>query len=174
MSADVGRALADVMGDAEFALAMERFAGTFATYRDRLPFVPRAYSRTRLALATDYEIVAMKWSPLSVSPIHDHGASRCWVYMLEGELDVQNYECDAADVGNDVVCLRETERLGLRAGDLDYRLAPTELHLVRNPSASHSAYSLQLYARPLGTYAVVDAASRRRRTVTAVCELDLS
>ena len=174
MSAGFARVLADVMGDGEFSRAMERFANAFAQYRERMPFVPRAYSRTRLALAPGYEIVAMQWSPLSASPIHDHGASRCWVFMLEGALSVQNYECDAAELDSDTVRLRETEHLDLRAGDLDHRLAPTELHLVRNPSASESAYSLQLYAAPLATYRVVDSHSSQCRLVTAVCELDLS
>ena len=174
MAAGFARVLADVMGDGEFSRTMGRFANAFAEYRARLPFVPRAYSRTRLAIAPEYEIVAMNWAPLSVSPIHDHGTSRCWVLMLEGALDVQNFACAAADLDNEVVRLRETERLDLRTGDVDHRLAPTELHLVRNPSASECAFSLQLYSRPLGTYSVVDARSSRRRLVTAICELDLS
>ena len=174
MAAGFARVLADVMGDGEFSCAMERFANTFAEYRARLPLVPRAYSRTRLAITPEYEIVAMNWAALSVSPIHDHGASRCWVLMLEGTLDVQNYTCDTAELDAEVVRLREAERLDLRAGDVDHRLAPTELHLVRNPSASDSAFSLQLYARPLGTYSIVDARSSRRRLVSAVCELDLT
>jgi len=174
MPAELARVLADVMGDGEFSREMLRFANAFAAYRGRLPPVPRAYTRTRLAIAPEYEIVAMNWAPLSVSPIHDHGPSRCWVLMLEGTLDVQNYVCDAGELDAGVVRLREAERLDLRAGDVDHRLAPTELHLVRNPSATDHAFSLQLYARPLGTYSVVDARSMRRRLVTAVCELDLS
>lgn len=174
MAAGLARVLKDVMGDGEFSQAMQRYADSFAGYRDRLPRVPHAYSRTRLAIAPEYEIVAMNWAPLSVSPIHDHGASRCWVLMLEGTLDVQNYTCDAVELEGDVARLREAERIDLRAGDVDHRLAPTELHLVRNPSATESAFSLQLYARPLGTYSVVDARSFRRRLVSAVCELDLS
>lgn len=174
MPAELAHVLADVMGDGEFSREMTRFAKAFAAYRERLPVVPRAYSRTRLAIAPEYEIVAMNWAPLSVSPIHDHGTSRCWVLMLEGALDVQNYACDPDEINADVVRLRESERMGLRAGDVDHRLAPTELHLVRNPSATDSAFSLQLYARPLGTYSVVDARSFRRRLIIPVLELDLS
>lgn len=169
-----GAELTGTMGDGEFSRVMERFASAFADYRDRLPLVRRAYTRTRLAVCDDYEVVAMNWAPQSVSPIHDHGTSRCWVLMLEGRLDVQNYSCDAADVGAAFVPLRETERLDLRTGDADDRLNPTELHRVHNPSDAHSAFSLQIYARPLMTFSIVDTPSMRRRAVTAVCDLDLS
>jgi predicted metal-dependent enzyme (double-stranded beta helix superfamily) len=172
MATDLGRVLAGVMGDDEFARVMERFARTFAEYRDRLPSIPHAYSRTRLAIVPEYEIVAMSWAPQSISPIHDHGVSRCWVLMLYGTLDVRNFECDPSVAGN--VSIREAEHLQLRAGDIDGRLGPTELHRVVNPSKSHSAYSLQLYSRPLTTYSVVDLHSGQRRAVSATCELDLT
>jgi hypothetical protein len=174
MPAGLERVLADVMGDGEFSRAMERFARTFTEYRERLPLVPHAYSRTRLATTAEYEIVAMNWAPRSISPIHDHGTSRCWVLMLEGSLDVQNFACDPADLASGLAAIRETERLQLRPGDIDHRLAPTELHRVHNPSASQNAFSLQLYARPLTTYSIVDARSHARRIVTATCELDLT
>ena len=173
MAAGYARILADVMGNRDFSRAMERFAGAFKAYRDRLPSVAHAYSRARLALTPAFEIVAMNWAPQSLSPIHDHGDSRCWVLMLEGRLDVQNYSCEAADVAAGVVRLREADRLALSAGDVDHRLGPTELHRVHNPSNECSAFSLQLYARPLSTYSVVDARSHVRRLVTAVCDLDL-
>jgi hypothetical protein len=174
MTARLARILADVMGDGEFARAMERYAGAFAAYRNRLPLIPLAHSRSRLMKTPAFEVVAMNWAPQSSSPIHDHGLSRCWVLMLEGSLDVQNYTCAAEDVGADVVRLCRTERLELRAGDVDHRLVPTELHHVYNPSRSHSAFTLQVYAQPLEAYGIVDARTQRRRDVVAVCDLDLS
>ncbi|MEO6835306.1 MAG: cysteine dioxygenase family protein [Candidatus Tumulicola sp.] len=173
MTTDLASALMRVMGNEEFVSAMERFAGAFPRYRDRLPSVPYAYSRTRLTATPDYEIVVMNWAPQSMSPIHDHGTSRCWVLMLDGILDVQNFTCDAGDPAREDAAIRQAERIALRAGDIDHRLGPAELHRVRNPSVSESAFSLQLYARPLTTYSVVDAHSNRRRTVTATCELEL-
>jgi cysteine dioxygenase len=157
------------MGDDEFVSTMERFARRFGEYRDRLPAIPRAYSRTRLARTPAYEIVAMLWAPGSVSPIHDHGTSRCWVVMLAGTLDVVNFAC----AGDGSATIHQTERLVLNPGDIDHRLGPGELHRVSNPDASEGAYSLQLYARPLTTYSIVDANSHQRRTATATCELEL-
>ncbi len=173
MSADLARVLAGVMGDGEFSRAMERLARAFPAYRGRLPSIPRAYSRTRLVIAPEYEIVAMNWAPQSISPVHDHGASRCWVLMLDGTLDVQNFECDPA-APERFATIREAEHLQLRVGDIDHRLGPAELHRVGNPSRSQSAFSLQLYARPLATYSVFDVHSGQRRTAAATCELDLT
>ena len=172
MAADIARALEISMGDEEFASAMTRYARSFRTYRERLPRIPYAYSRTRLAITPKYEIVAMNWAPRSISPIHDHGSSRCWVLMLEGTLDVENFACDEGSAETPAA-LREAERIRLREGDVDHRLGPTELHRVRNPSASEAAFSLQLYAAPLGTYTIVDARTHARRFVIAACDLEL-
>ena len=172
MAADIARALELAMGDEEFASAMTRFARAFRTYRGRLPRIPYAYSRTRLAITPKYEIVAMNWAPRSVSPIHDHGNSRCWVLMLEGTLDVENFAC-AVSSAETPAGIRDAERILLREGDLDHRFGPAELHRVRNPSATDAAFSLQLYAAPLGDYTIVDPRTHARRTVGAACDLEL-
>lgn len=170
---NLSHALASVMGE-EFSVTMCRFAHAFPAYRERLPRIPFAYSRTRLAATMEYEIVAMNWAPQSSSPIHDHGSSRCWVLMLDGTLDVQNYACDAEDVGTDgPPNIRQTEHLTLRKGDVDHRLGPAELHRVRNLDSSESAFSLQLYAAPLVRYTIVDDHSKQRRIATATFDLEL-
>jgi hypothetical protein len=174
MTSDLARTFAGVMGDEEFARVMGHFAGAFARYRRLLPAIPRAYSRTRLAAAPAYEIVAMNWAPRSISPIHDHGTSRCWAFMLDGLLEVQNYTCHARDLECDCAVLQLAEHLELRAGDIDHRLVPTELHRVRNPSRAHPAFSLQLYAPPLSTYSIVDLHTSRRRVATATFDLDMT
>ncbi|HTU83354.1 MAG TPA: cysteine dioxygenase family protein [Candidatus Acidoferrales bacterium] len=166
------KTLATLIADAEFSAAMLRCAELFAAYRNRLPIIPYAYSRTRLLRRPAYELIAMRWAPGSVSPIHDHGSSRCWVYMLEGSLDVQNYERDG-EFDAQPVALRQTECVALRAGDVDHRLTPRELHRVKN-SAPEPAFSLQLYAEPILEYAIVDAHAGTARTVTATCDLEIS
>lgn len=158
------------IGNDEFTAAIEQFARRFSEYRARLPHIPYAYTRTRLHATPHYEIIAMQWAPGSVSPIHDHGRSHCWVLMLEGTLHVENFQRD--DPAASPVVLRPTGENVLRAGELDYRNGPLELHRVRNPAES-TAFSLQLYAEPIGTYTIVDPHSRTSRLVTATCDLDL-
>jgi predicted metal-dependent enzyme (double-stranded beta helix superfamily) len=165
-------ALAGVMDDAELFEVMERFANAFERYRSRLPAIPYAYSRTRLLVTPRYEVVAMHWSPGSTSPIHDHGDSRCWVLMMAGTLEVENYRRDG-EPGTNPLLLRGTGRTLLRPGDVDFRFGPGELHRVRNPQ-SESAISLQLYAGPITTYTVVDAHGKEGCVVDAVCDLDIT
>ena len=170
MTAGLDR-LAQAMGDDEFVGAMERFAQQFETYRDRLPMIPYAYTRTLLVRAPHYEVVVMRWSPGSISPIHDHGNSHCWVLMLEGSLDVENFE-RSDDGSNPIATLRPTGRIALCRGDVDHRCGPQELHRVRN-ATDEMAYSLQLYSQPIDTYTVVDARAGHSRIVTATCDLEL-
>ncbi len=164
-------ALEQTMQDAEFCSAMERFAKSFEDYRSQLPVIPYAYSRTRLLVTPRYEIIAMLWSPGSTSPIHDHGNSRCWVLMMEGSLEVENYERD--EPGASPVPLRYTGRATSQPGDVDCRFGPLELHRVFN-TASETAFSLQLYAGPITHYTVVDAHSLEGRLVDAICDLDIT
>jgi len=163
--------LAQAMDDAEFLDAMRRYAQCFADYRDRLPLIPYAYTRTQLLRMPRYEIVVMRWSPGSISPIHDHGTSDCWVLMMEGALEVENFNRDDDGSGT-VVELRPAEKISLALGDVDHRGGPRELHRVRN-ATEDMAYTLQLYSEPIHSYTVVDAHSRQSRIVTATCDLEL-
>ncbi|MBV8489724.1 MAG: cysteine dioxygenase family protein [Candidatus Eremiobacteraeota bacterium] len=169
MNADFAVSLARIVEDREWLSSMERCALAFSDFRSRLPSIPYAYSRTGLIVKPEYELVAMHWAPGSISPIHDHGASRCWTLMLQGTLDVQNFEReDEASVSR--VILHETGTLTLCSGDVDNRLNERELHCVRNTS-NESAYTLQLYAKPIHRYSIVDAHTLESRIVTASHDL---
>jgi cysteine dioxygenase len=148
---------------------MQRAALAFEKYRSQLPVIPYAYTRTRLIERPHFEIVAMQWAAGSVSPIHDHGDSRCWVLMLEGTLEVENFERDLKAAAGSV-SMRPNGTLTLKTDDLDSRNGPHELHRVVN-SSSESAYSLQLYAHPITTYNVFDEHTNASRVVTANCDL---
>jgi predicted metal-dependent enzyme (double-stranded beta helix superfamily) len=166
-----GQILTRALGDPEYVSAMQRAALAFSQYRSRLPAIPYAYTRTRLIERPHFEIVVMQWAAGSVSPIHDHGASRCWVLMLEGTLDVENFERDVEN-GTTEVSMRPNGTLKLKADDIDSRYGPTELHRVVN-SSPENAYSLQLYATPISTYNVFDEQTNTSRVVTATCDLHI-
>lgn len=171
MTPDLVRKLKEAIGDEEFVSATERCARSFPKYRDRLPLIPYAYTRTRLAKGSRYEVIVMQWAPGSVSAIHDHGNSRCWVLMLDGTLAIENFQRDD-EPGGDPATIHETERFELNPGDLDHRAGALELHRARNPSDT-SAFSLQLYVPPITHYTIVDAHSRHSRIVAATCDLEL-
>ncbi|MDE2481509.1 MAG: cysteine dioxygenase family protein [bacterium] len=147
------RTLADVIGIPHFVAAMQRGMARFADYRALMPNVARAYTRTLLEKRDDYELVAMLWAPASRSPIHDHGDSRCWVVVLEGAIDVDNYE--RLDDDERTPNLRPTSNERVARGSIDHRLNDRELHRVQNRTDA-PAFSLQLYASPLGEYTIAD------------------
>ena len=154
MIADLRGALHDAMENRDFVDAMFHGIERFGEYRDAMPFAAGAYTRTRLQRNGAFEVVAMLWAPGSRSPIHDHGDSRCWVVVLDGNLDVENFE--RLDDGTDAVAdLRGFAPSRLTSGAIDRRSGPKELHRVSNPF-EHPAYTLQLYAAPLGAYTVVN------------------
>ena len=165
-----GHLLSQALGDDEYVAAMQRAALAFSNYRSQLPVIPYAYTRTRLIERPHFEVVVMQWAAGSVSPIHDHGDSRCWVLMLEGALDVENFERDLEAAGTHLVSMRPNGTLSLQADDIDSRNGPHELHRVVN-SSSESAYSLQLYANPITTYNVFDEHTNTSRVVAATCDL---
>jgi cysteine dioxygenase len=166
-----GELLTRALGDPEYVSAMERAALAFSKYRSQLPIIPYAYTRTRLIETPQYEVVAMQWAAGSVSPIHDHGDSRCWVLMLEGTLEIENFERDDDGSGPNFA-IHPAGTLTLATDDVDHRYGPNELHRVVN-SSSASAYSLQLYARPISSYHVFDEHTHTSRIVAATCDLQL-
>ncbi|MBV8636864.1 MAG: cysteine dioxygenase family protein [Candidatus Eremiobacteraeota bacterium] len=146
--------------------AMLRGTAAFAQYKERLPFVTQSYTRTLLVKRPDFELVAMQWAPGSVSELHDHGDARCWVAVVEGTIDVENFERRDRSVMGPHAELKFTESIRVATGDVDYRLNRRELHRVRN-TAECSAYSLQIYSPMLSQYRVFDEQTGFGRTALA-------
>lgn len=157
--------LASVMEDGAMVHAMLRGIDAYERYRAHLPLQSAGYTRTLLYKTSGFELVAMLWAPQSVSPIHDHGESRCWVVVMEGMLDVDNYDRrDEHAMTADIV---RASSVTVKRGELDHRLSWRELHRVRNTGTAN-AYSLQLYAPSLTTYTVVQEETGICRTVPAL------
>lgn len=140
--------------DAEFIAALRLGRERFGEYRGAIPRIERSYTRTRLMRSDRFELVAMQWASGALSPIHDHGTSRCWVVILEGALEIDNYE-RLDDLSGPRAILEHVSSTHVNAGQLDHRYGQRELHKVRNAGAE-STYSLQLYAAPLTHYTTVD------------------
>lgn len=136
--------------------AMLRGIAAFEKYKAHLPFAAQSYTRTLLQKHADFELVAMQWAPGAVSELHDHGDARCWIAVVEGAIDVENFErLDPGAVGSHAQ-LAFTESMRVSKGDVDHRLNRRELHRVSN-TAERSAYSLQIYSPMLTEYHVFDA-----------------
>lgn len=137
----------------EHIAALRAGIEAFATFRGVMPPVPSSYSRTLLHKNDEFEMVAMRWEPGATTPIHDHGSSNCWVVLLEGAFDVDNFE--RTDDNAEVAKLKQTVSTHVRRGDLDYRLGWRELHRVTNNEVE-PAFSIQVYFGPIHEYVVID------------------
>ena len=158
--------------NATFANAMQEAIAAFPQYRSQIPFAAGKYTRTLVRKSHEFEIVATQWAPGALSPIHDHGESRCWIVVLEGALEVESYE--RLDDGVEPVAkLERVFDTRVNVGELDHRLNWRELHRVRNVLPLN-VYSLQLYAPAQTTYTVVDPDTLHCRIQSATYDSILS
>lgn len=136
-------------------------AGAYAWSGDRrLTSRVGAYTRTRAYRDATFEVLLLNWSAGSASPIHDHGDQHCWMLVLEGALDVEDYT--RLDDGT-VPGHARVEACGfgtLGPGDMDLRSGRFDLHRVVANGLS-PAVSLHVYSRPLARFLVYDELTRR-------------
>lgn len=139
-------------------------AASAGTWPSRRLLASRSSGYTRICAYQDskFEILLLNWAPGAVSPIHDHGGQRCWMYVLEGSLEVDDYaRLDSGEVpGYAHVEWRGSRQLGV--GDIDSRSGKYDLHRVS--AGELPALSLHIYAGPLRRFLTYDEASRRCET----------
>jgi cysteine dioxygenase len=135
-------------------------AHRWSSGREALLSRPDAYTRTCFYRDPHFELLLLNWARDATSPIHDHGDQHCWMMVLDGVLEVEDYvRLDAAEIpGYAQVEARGLRRLG--PGEMDSRSGRYDLHRVAARGAT-SAVSLHLYAAPLHRYFVYDERARR-------------
>ncbi|HEY6449483.1 MAG TPA: cysteine dioxygenase family protein [Candidatus Cybelea sp.] len=125
-----------------------------------LPSRPGAYTRTCVYRDARFEVLLLNWAPGAASAIHDHGDQHCWMLVLDGQLEVEDYvRLDPGDVPG----YAHVERRGSRtldAGGMDLRSGRFDLHRV---SATNwwPAVSLHVYCGPMRKFLIYDEYARR-------------
>ena len=65
----------------------------------RLVSRPGAYTRTCVYREARFKVLLLNWAPGVASAIHDHGDQHCWMLVLDGQLEVDDYvRLDPGDV----------------------------------------------------------------------------
>lgn len=125
---------------------------------------PGDYTRTCAYFDDRFELLLLNWARGSASDIHDHGGQHCWLAVVDGVLELENYDRldDGKREGRAEIVRRDSAIL--EAGQLDLRSGPFDIHRVSNVGAQ-SAVSLHVYARPLRTFVAYDEFSQRCRSV---------
>ena len=105
-----------------------------------------------------YVVLAIRWSPGYVTPVHDHGVwGASGVYL--NAIRVTNYV--RSDDGKDPAVARLSEHSSITAGvgTVTYVLPPNEeIHRIDNPS-DRAAVSVHVYGRDIRTCHVFDLAT---------------
>lgn len=122
-----------------------------------------AYTRTCAYRDDAFEVVLLNWSSGAISAIHDHGDQDCWMLVLSGRLQVDDYvRLDRGDVRS-YARVEATGSRMLEAGGLDTRGGRFDLHRV-TASEGQTAVSLHVYSAPLREYLIYDELARRCET----------
>lgn len=121
---------------------------------------PGGYTRTCAYRDDRFEMLLLNWAPGASSAIHDHGGRHCWMVVLGGRVEVDDYVRldDAGRPG-----YAEVERRGsrtLEAGGLEVRQGRFDLHRVSATSARPSV-SLHVYSEPLSEFLIYHESARR-------------
>ncbi len=139
----------------------------------RLMSRPGAYTRTCVFRDARFEVLLLNWAPGVASAIHDHGDQHCWMLVLDGHLEVDDYvRLDPGDVPG----YAHTERRGSRtldAGGMDLRSGRFDLHRV-SATGGGPAVSLHLYSGPLRKFLIYDESARRCETALGTYDEILS
>ncbi len=152
---------------------LEGAATLWPAARRRLPARPSAYTRTCVYRDAQFEVLLLNWAPGSISAIHDHGGQQCWMTVLEGCLEVEDFvRLDPGEVpGYAHVEPRESRKL--QRSEIDSRSGRFDLHRV-GASLGAPAISLHVYCGPLQRFLVYDELSRRCETAIGIYDDVLS
>eukprot|EP00940_MAST-03C_sp_MAST-3C-sp2_P001596 g1596.t1 len=133
---------------------------------------PRQYTRNLIFHNDQMDVILMCWPAGSVSTIHDHDESSCWVVVVEGEAYEVQYTMPCVDrkfiesemknpTGARGRCgpLRVCNEAKLSTFGTTSTYANNEIgiHRVENRSMSTPAITLHVYAPPLKKLKIYDA-----------------
>lgn len=152
---------------AEMAAVLTDVCARGVIQRVPLESRPGGYTRTCAYFDDRFELLLLNWARGSVSEIHDHGGQHCWLAVIDGALELENYDRlddDGKCEGRAAIVPRDSAIL--EAGALDLRSGPFDIHRVANAGAK-PAVSLHVYARPLRYFGVYDEFAQRCRAVRA-------
>ncbi len=131
-----------------------------------LPRRKVGYTRSRLFLCNDFEVLALLWFPGATTPIHDHGDSYCATRVLTGELQVTRYLRTESKNGADRPSLRLIGRSVQHVGEGDALEGARDLHSVTNET-KQEALSLHIYAPRYTEFGIYEESGIRLATATA-------
>lgn len=110
--------------------------------------VSKRYTRNLIHRDNNFEIMIICWAPKVSAPIHGHEGEKCWAKVLNGTLQICNYQ----EVSKKKREIQLTKKVLCDPGYLD---GPADIHSVENLSEEF-ATSFHVYARPYDACDIYD------------------
>jgi predicted metal-dependent enzyme (double-stranded beta helix superfamily) len=86
----------------------------------------------------------MTWGPGQGTPLHDHAGMWCVEGVLQGEIDVTQY--DLVEQRDGLYRFRREGSIQAHIGNAGALIPPFEYHTITNSSATGKAVTLHVYA----------------------------
>lgn len=104
------------------------------------------YARRLLYQAPDagYTVVVMAWGPGQRTQLHDHGGMWCVECVLQGEIDVTQY--DLVEREDDRFRFSPQPSVRATVGNAGCLIPPFDYHVLQNPLSDRTSISLHVYA----------------------------
>lgn len=140
----------------KIAQILSNYAREHACWRDFALFDASTYTRNLIARNEWFELLLLCWEEGQTSPIHNHAGQNCWMAVLEGEIEEEQFDCpgpfDPAQRGA-LPVLRSSKRFA--APKVAFINDDIALHRVSLRTSTRGA-SLHVYSRPIDTCNVYD------------------
>lgn len=132
-------------------------------------FSPEKYTRNLIRKTPLYDLIALCWEVGQRSTIHNHTDQRCWMGVVHGRVQVQNFRVVAQDRARGFCELAPSDHYIIDSKS-PAQVDPEEpVHLVTNPSSFGSrAVTLHIYSLPFDTCEVYDIKAKRCEVVNLV------
>ncbi len=115
------------------------------------------YARNLVVKTDLFELIVLAWHPRHRTPIHDHGSSRCWMWMMRGTLTFRNYDWPKQECPG-LACQGETETHSV--GEVAYIDDSMGIHSIAN-ATNEPAVSVHLYAGPIPRCQIYDEKAKQ-------------
>ncbi|MCC6408520.1 MAG: cysteine dioxygenase family protein [Planctomycetes bacterium] len=132
---------------------VSRYARAHDDWRAFALFDARRYARNLVHKDELFELILLCWDVGQVTPIHDHQGQRCWMGVLDGQVEETLYALPEGGAAPRVRSAKQHER-----GAVAFITDDIALHRIAQVGANR-AVSLHLYSRPIPVCRVFDPAS---------------
>ena len=137
------------------ARILSAYAREHADWRDFALFDPGVYTRNLIARNAWFEMLLLCWDKGQSSPIHNHAGQNCWMSVLDGEIEEQQFDGPSPERRGCAV--RGASKVFV-PGKVAFINDDIALHRVR-PRAGNAGVSLHVYSRPIDVCNVYDETS---------------